>query len=119
MGRSSLDWDHLFALKKRWGVSVAAIVRRAHGLELVSPAQYKVAFIHIRSMGWHRKEPNEPEPEHSRTLDKCIALLMQVHGSFEAVAHALRWEPELLTQITGSDLPNGKPILLGPRAIEK
>jgi len=103
-GNSELDWSHLFQLKARWGASVAAIVHRAHSLGLISPANYKVAFIRIKQLGWYRVgEPQEPELERPQTLASCFSLLLRLcNGSLVELASALDWEPELLELVLGT-----------------
>lgn len=54
--RLPLDWDALYQLKLRWKVSVAAILRRAHGLHLLDPAQYRIANIRLSKTGQKKKE---------------------------------------------------------------
>ncbi len=54
-----LDWQHLFQMKVRWGVSVQAIIRRAYDLKLISAVQYRNANIYISRKGWRTSEPCE------------------------------------------------------------
>jgi len=79
MGRY-INWAALFDFKARWGMSLPAIVRRAFELDLLNPAQYRTANLHIRSNGWARREPGELEPEEPTLLAK-IARNLLVHGT--------------------------------------
>ena len=42
--RPRLSWGHLRDLKKRWGVSLAALVRRAYDLRLIGAREYQRAY---------------------------------------------------------------------------
>lgn len=54
---SRADWAHLFALKQRWHVSIAALLMRAKDLEVMSPAAYTTAMKGLSARGWRRTEP--------------------------------------------------------------
>lgn len=60
-------WQHVFELKQRWQVSIAAIVRRARDLSLLDEVSYRRAFQYMSSKNWRSSgEPFEPhflEPE--------------------------------------------------------
>lgn len=51
------DWATLFELKRRWHVSLAALLMRARTLERISPAQYLTAIKAASARGWRRAEP--------------------------------------------------------------
>lgn len=54
---SRADWPHLFSLKQRWHVSIAALLMRAKDLEVMSSAAYTTAMKGISARGWRRTEP--------------------------------------------------------------
>lgn len=54
---SRADWAHLFMLKQRWQVSIAALLMRAKDLEVMSPAAYTTAMKGLSARGWRRTEP--------------------------------------------------------------
>lgn len=61
------DRDHLFAMKKTWGVSVQAMVRRLFDLQVFSSWQYEYAFRQMSGWGWRsRPEPLAGEMESSK-----------------------------------------------------
>jgi len=49
----------LARLKQKWGVSIAALVYRAHELGLISERQYHYLFKQLSMKGWLKKEPKE------------------------------------------------------------
>ncbi len=55
------NWNSLIALKKRWGVSLPAIIRRAYDLGLISAVQYRNANVHCRKT-WKHGDTSEGEP---------------------------------------------------------
>jgi Zn-dependent peptidase ImmA (M78 family)/transcriptional regulator with XRE-family HTH domain len=57
------DWSYLFELKRRWGVSLQAIIHRAFDLRLIDAAEYRHRFRYISKRGWRSSEPDEPEPD--------------------------------------------------------
>jgi len=71
--------DDLLLLKRRWGVSAAAIIMRLHALDLVDENQ-KIALFKRRSARWGAKsEPGDGErtPERPRLLKRTIDLLVE------------------------------------------
>jgi len=54
---SRADWAHLFALKQRWHVSIAALLMRAKDLGVMSSAAYTTAMKGLSARGWRRTEP--------------------------------------------------------------
>ena len=51
------DWPTLFSLKRRWHVSIAALLMRAKDLDVMSPAAYTTAMKGMSARGWRRAEP--------------------------------------------------------------
>lgn len=54
------------ALKKRWGVSIAAMVRRSRDIGIFTDWQYECACKDIATMGWRMSEPWHIEREQSQ-----------------------------------------------------
>ena len=52
-----LDWNRYFELKRRWGMSMAALVRRAKDLGVIDDATYTRAMKQQSAHGWRRVEP--------------------------------------------------------------
>jgi Zn-dependent peptidase ImmA (M78 family) len=57
--RQRVSLEELMNVKARYGMSIAAIMRRALNLELIAPALYQRFCIVSRKEGWHKKEPGE------------------------------------------------------------
>ena len=66
---SDLDWGCYLQLKRTWGMSMAALVRRAKDLKVIDDATYTQAMKQRSSYGWRFKEPGSgdravPEPQY-------------------------------------------------------
>ena len=72
----SITLDALVVLKRKWGVSVAAMIRRLRDLDLIDDAQQRYLNIQLRQRGWHRSEPGDEQPrERSRLFYKTAEVL--------------------------------------------
>lgn len=63
---SDLDIAKLSALKQRWKVSMAALVRRAHDLGVITDWRYRTLNVELSSLGYRTDEPGALPPEHPR-----------------------------------------------------
>lgn len=54
-----IDWKELLKMKKRWGVSLQAIIRRAYDLGIIGAVQYRNAHVYISRNKWKTNEPGE------------------------------------------------------------
>ena len=52
-----LDWGELRILKRKYGISMAAWVRRAYDLNIITYSHYKTMNIQYKRRGWHKEEP--------------------------------------------------------------
>lgn len=57
----SVDLNHLLALKKKWGVSIQAMIFRLSDLQVISQHQKQRLFQAIASRKWRRIEPLDLE----------------------------------------------------------
>lgn len=66
---STVDWPVLFELKRRWQVSLAALLMRARTLGRMSDSTYLTAIKAASARGWRRVEPIPlGRPEQPRRL---------------------------------------------------
>ncbi|MCU1250086.1 MAG: hypothetical protein JWQ49_3115, partial [Edaphobacter sp.] len=49
----------LARLKVRWGISIAALARRAHELKLITTRHYHYLFQQLSIKGWKTHEPDQ------------------------------------------------------------
>ncbi len=57
--RHRLDWDELKMLKRKYGLSMSAWIRRAKDLSIISEGHYTELCKTISARGWRKKEPVE------------------------------------------------------------
>jgi Zn-dependent peptidase ImmA (M78 family)/transcriptional regulator with XRE-family HTH domain len=106
--RRALDWGGLFGMKRRWKVSVRAIVRRAFDLGLIDAAQYRTANVHLVKTGQAKTERYDDviEPEVSELLRSALDWLAarDLAGLHHMLAE-LEITERLFTKITGFEIP--------------
>ena len=52
-------WNRLVALKRRWGVSIGALLMRARTLDIMPENTYQQAIRYMGMRGWRRDEPGD------------------------------------------------------------
>ncbi|MEB0287486.1 ImmA/IrrE family metallo-endopeptidase [Cryobacterium sp. 10S3] len=88
----------LIEVKKRWGISLSALIRRGWDLGLMTDYDYRAMNIQLTTSGMHRREPDSREPEQPQLLRKTIAQFMAAGTSIDALAtRAIMLEPEFTT----------------------
>jgi Zn-dependent peptidase ImmA (M78 family)/DNA-binding XRE family transcriptional regulator len=75
-------WNKYFDLKKRWKVSLAALVRRARDLGVISEATYKRAMVQYSSNEWRKKgEPGDlKQPEQPVLIPRALSMIEERLG---------------------------------------
>lgn len=87
--RSFPRLDSLVTLKQRWGVSVAALVRRLRDVNLLNAWQYRHLFMQVSQRGWRKNEPNGMPRETSQVWQKILLKLREEGLSISDVAREL------------------------------
>lgn len=76
---TSLSLDGFLSLKRRWMVSVGAMIMRAENLEILSPNAAELLWRYRATRGWHRREPfdlpEETPVEEPCLLGRCIEMI--------------------------------------------
>jgi Zn-dependent peptidase ImmA (M78 family)/DNA-binding XRE family transcriptional regulator len=74
----SLSLDGFRALKEKWRVSIAAMIKRAAQLDLINEAHEHRLWINLGRRKWRTKEPLDDvlEPEQPRFLRRAMELLI-------------------------------------------
>ncbi|GCD19267.1 XRE family transcriptional regulator [Cellulomonas algicola] len=72
-GLTTAQFRRLVELKPVWGMSVAALVRRARDLGEISDRQYREFQLRLTSLGWKTSEPIDIPAEHPTTLRNVLA----------------------------------------------
>ena len=95
-----LSWPRYIELKARWGVSIAALLRRARDLEVITQYAYERAMVQISKKGWRTREPAAIPVEDPTLLQRALALMAEVAGLDDlAVADRLRLHPDQVAEL--------------------
>ncbi len=79
LGRSRITLDELVAFRRRWRVSVQALMRRAHDLELITSDQYTRLYKQLSRRGWRKSEPVEIPVETPTILTEALNVQRNAH----------------------------------------
>lgn len=94
-----LNWEHFYELKRRWKVSVAALVRRAYELDCITAASYERAYIHLNKTGEKLREKFEPPMEKPILLECSLSALSDEDVPAPKLASLLGWNQDKLEKI--------------------
>lgn len=102
----SIDWLSLYQLKRRWKVSVRAMIRRAYDLGLLSPAQYRTANIYLVKSGQSKIERYDDDPtmpvEEPELLPAAIENIDAIlFGGVLTVGNEVGFAKSMVELITG------------------
>jgi Zn-dependent peptidase ImmA (M78 family) len=56
--RPPFDLDMFAGLKRRWGVSIQALIVRSKELGIITPRKYAYLFQQLGALGWRTQEPH-------------------------------------------------------------
>lgn len=102
-----LDWNAMFKLKLRWGLSVRALARRAYDLGIINTAQYRTANIHLVKTGQTKVEKFDDQlaVEEPELMSSAFESMQAVHSrSARVLADDLGLGDEMFTLVTGQVL---------------
>jgi Zn-dependent peptidase ImmA (M78 family)/DNA-binding Xre family transcriptional regulator len=83
-GLGPRDMGTLMQLKSKWGMSIAALVRRAHDLDEISLSEYKEFQVRLSRLGWRHVEPGEVAKETPTLVPRLVALRTSQQGATTA-----------------------------------
>jgi Zn-dependent peptidase ImmA (M78 family) len=86
--RGKLDLNRLLDLKQRWGVSMAALVRRAVTLMAISEWQYRNLMVEMSTLGYRTHEPGVVASESPHRATRAAEQLTSLHGLDQAASLA-------------------------------
>lgn len=108
----TVSLDYFCALKKRWGMSIGAMIMRAFDLDLIDAETKSELYRAMGRRGWrglHREpfdNPTDMAVEEPRMMRRALqALLDSGHVSRSGIRSALRLPDHEIEQIVG--LPRG------------
>jgi Zn-dependent peptidase ImmA (M78 family) len=98
--RGGVDLNKLLSLKQQWGVSMAALARRAQSLGAITDWQYRNLMIEMSALGYRTQEPGAIAPERPRRLRMIVTHLEHDLGySFEQIADLVGLVPDELRSL--------------------
>lgn len=74
--RSYIDIAELLIIKKQFGISLQALIRRLFTLGIISDSYYRRWCIYISKQGWKKHEPDELERETPQWLNRNLTRLV-------------------------------------------
>jgi len=80
LANGQLDLPRLISLKHRWGVSMAALLRRASTLGVITDWQYRNLMVEMSALGYRTQEPGDVAREHPRVIPALVSRLRNHHG---------------------------------------
>lgn len=80
--RGHISLESLTLLKKRWGISLAAMIYKAKTLDIISEDQYSKLWRSYRYRGYTKVEPYDADtiPEEPNLLKNTIKMLLEQGG---------------------------------------
>jgi len=90
-----LTLTSLFDLKLRWGISMQALIVRAHHLKIITYNQYRYLMTSLSQQGYRKNEPGSDKlpPERPRQLRQIAEMLYQ--GDIRRLAIDVGLPPQL------------------------
>jgi Zn-dependent peptidase ImmA (M78 family) len=96
--------EAFYELKKHWGVSAAALIRRAHDFGVIGEATYRRLYKGLSVTGTRKKEPNEIPQSPPTLLSQAAA---QSPGIAATLCERLGMRGLELETLLQAKLPSG------------
>jgi Zn-dependent peptidase ImmA (M78 family) len=93
-----VDWDVLLAAKTKWGLSLAALVYRAHDAGIWGEHAYRRANQHLRAFGYPEQGPLGP-PESPSMLGTAMELVSSTGFDSQELARVSRLPLDQITDV--------------------
>ena len=81
--------NQVIEAKKRWGVSVMALIVRLHRINVMSDWQYRTFCIDATERGYRKEEPLEMAREYSVVWQKILTAMWHERTTREDIANSL------------------------------
>jgi Zn-dependent peptidase ImmA (M78 family)/transcriptional regulator with XRE-family HTH domain len=96
--------DTFLNLKPKWGVSMQALIVRAHELGIITPRKYHYLFSKLAARGWRVREPlSHAVPlERPRALRKIAELIYGHPVNYQRLAADAKLNQQFIEQIMES-----------------
>ncbi|MCG9678733.1 XRE family transcriptional regulator [Vibrio sp. Isolate24] len=111
--------ETFLTLKPRWKVSIAAMIYRAHQLEIISELQKSNLYKNLSAKGWRLKEPydDQVQSEKPRLLSRACNMLIDAGITKDDLLDQLGLKANVVEELC--ELPEGffKPVDLDSNLI--
>jgi Zn-dependent peptidase ImmA (M78 family)/transcriptional regulator with XRE-family HTH domain len=87
--------ERLLALKSRWRVSAAALLRRCYDLGLVNDYGYRRLNTEMSAAGWRTAEPAPVAAEMPHALAAALVAVRRLHSDADIARRVMLLEPQL------------------------
>ena len=106
---SPLTLETLAPLKRRWGVSIQALIRRGRDLALITERQYRYLFEQLSARGWRTREPSglDVPIEKPRAVRKMVEVLYGTPIDYHRLADDTNLSVPLVKQIMEAHAERG------------
>lgn len=105
------DWPVLLDLKEKWGVSVAALLRRGLDLKRMSPDEYTRSMKALSARGWRKDEPGNVAPEEPVLLRRAVQVVLEAQNlTLDNLAERAALPIEFVKQLTHAS--GGRPSVI-------
>jgi Zn-dependent peptidase ImmA (M78 family)/transcriptional regulator with XRE-family HTH domain len=98
---SDISPARLLELKRKWLMSAAALLYRAHDLAVIRESQYHRISAQISALGWRTSEPDPLPGERPVVVPRLVREAIKMTGSIEAAAVAAGTTPTVLRALAG------------------
>lgn len=98
-----IDWNAIYSIKVKWGISLRAIIYRLHQTDVLSPTQYRTANIHLSKTGQTRTEDLDDHvpTDAPELLAASLSLLARSYGAgFGGLLKELGIKAKFLADLT-------------------
>lgn len=85
--------ESLIPLKKRWGISLSALIRRGFDAGVLDEADYQTWNIRLSTTGMHRREPEPSARENPIAVYSAIRSALNAGASVEELASRVYMYP--------------------------
>ncbi len=93
-------WSELLALKRRWGVSIGALLMRARTLAVMPEATYVQAIRYMSMRGWRTSEPgNLGAGESPQLLALAVATARQSGITVTTLSAQTGWPESIIGEV--------------------
>jgi Zn-dependent peptidase ImmA (M78 family) len=101
-----IDWNSIYLIKVKWGISARAIIYRLNQSGLITPSQYRTANIHLSKTGQTKEEKldNRVPTDMPELLPSSLSLLINSYGAtLGGLLNELNIKAEFLADLTQTE----------------